>query len=58
MRAEIERFFRNYAAACNAGDAVAVASHISAPSLSIEKTTTVWSTDADALPDRESLARS
>lgn len=49
VRAEIERFFQDYAAAYNAGDAAAVARQISAPSLLIEKTATVWSTDADVL---------
>jgi hypothetical protein len=49
MRAEIERFFQSYAAAYDAGDAAAVAGHIAAPSLLIEKTTTVWSTEADVL---------
>ena len=49
MRAEIERFFQSYAAAYNAGDPAMIASHISAPSLLIEKTVTVWSTEAEVL---------
>jgi ketosteroid isomerase-like protein len=49
MHSEIERFFRDYAAAYNAGDAAAIARHISAPSLLIERTPTLWSTEADVL---------
>ena len=55
MRAEIEIFFQGYAAAYNEGDAVAVARHIAAPSLLIERTATVWSTDADVLAAMERL---
>jgi len=58
MWAEIERFFQSYAAAYNAGDAAAVARHISAPSLLIEKTTAVWSTDADVLSAMNRLLES
>ncbi len=58
MRAEIQRFFGRYAAAYNARDAAAVASHISAPSLLIEKTATVWSTEADILAAVNRLLRS
>ena len=55
MRDEIERFFASYAAAYNEDDAVAVARHISAPSLLIERTTTVWSTEAEVLAAMEGL---
>jgi hypothetical protein len=49
MRAEIERFFQSSAAAYNAVDPAAVALHIAAPCLLIEKTATVWSTEVDVL---------
>lgn len=49
MRVEIERFFRGYAAAYNADDPEAVACHIAAPSLLIEKAARVWSTEAEIL---------
>ena len=55
MRAEIESFFRSYAAAYNEADAAAVAQHIAAPSLLIERTVTVWSTDADVLEAMQRL---
>ena len=55
VRAELEGFFRSYAAAYDEGDANAVARHISAPSLLIERTTTLWATEADVLAAMERL---
>lgn len=55
MRAGIESFFQSYAAAYNEGDAYAVARHIAAPSLLVERIVTVWSTDADVLAAMERL---
>lgn len=55
MRAEIETFLRSYAAAYNGDDAVAVARHISAPSLLIERGATVWSTQVEVLSAMERL---
>ncbi|MCX7360901.1 MAG: hypothetical protein NTV97_03330 [Alphaproteobacteria bacterium] len=55
MRADIESFFQSYVAAYNGGDATAIARHISAPGLLIERTTTVWATDADVLAAMERL---
>ena len=55
MRCELERFFRSYAAAYTEGDAVAVARHISAPSLLIGRTTIAWSTEAEVVAAMEGL---
>ena len=55
VRDELERFFGSYAAAYTEGDAVAVARHISAPSLLIDRTTTIWSTEAEVLTAMEGL---
>ncbi len=55
IQIELERFFQSYAAAYNALDATAVARHIAAPSLLIEKATTAWLTDAAVLAAMERL---
>ena len=52
---ELVRFFESYAAAYNEGDAVAVARHISTPSLLIERTTIAWSTEAEVVAAMEGL---
>ena len=58
MREEIERFFRSYRDAYNSGDPAAIARHIAVPSLMLEHTAIVWSTQAEVLASMEGLLRS
>jgi ketosteroid isomerase-like protein len=44
LREEVERFFASYRDAFNDDDPAAVAGHIAAPCLLVERETTVWST--------------
>jgi uncharacterized NTF2-like protein DUF6841 len=55
VREEIERFFRSYRDAYNSGDPAAIARHIAVPSLMLERTATVWSTEAEVLTSMEHL---
>jgi ketosteroid isomerase-like protein len=53
---QVDRFFKLYAAAFNSGDAAAVARHIAAPALLIERTAiTLWSSEADVLAAMQRL---
>ncbi|MBK1992654.1 nuclear transport factor 2 family protein, partial [Campylobacter sp. 2018MI35] len=45
----IEEFFASYRDAFNAGDPAAIARHIAAPCLLVERETTVWSTAEEVL---------
>jgi ketosteroid isomerase-like protein len=49
LREDVERFFASYRDAFNRGDPAAVARHIAAPCLLIERQTTVWSTADEVL---------
>jgi len=55
VREEIERFFRSYRDAYNSGDPAAIARHIAVPSLMVERTAIVWSTQAEVLASMEGL---
>ena len=55
MREEIEHFFRSYRDAYNSGDAAAIARHFAVPSLMLERTATVWSTEAEVLTSMAQL---
>jgi hypothetical protein len=55
VREEIERFFRSYRDAYNSGDPAAIARHIAVPSLMLERTAIVWSTQAEVLASMEGL---
>ena len=55
MREEIEHFFRGYRGAYNSGDAAAIARHFAVPSLMLERTATVWSTEAEVLTSMAQL---
>jgi ketosteroid isomerase-like protein len=46
---QVEEFFASYRDAFNSGDPAAVARHIVAPCLLVERETTVWSTDEEIL---------
>ena len=49
LREDMERFFASYRDAFNSGDPAAVAQHIAAPCLLIEREMTVWSTADEVL---------
>jgi hypothetical protein len=55
VREEIESFFRSYRDAYNSGDPAAIARHIAVPSLMLERTAIVWSTEAEVLTSMEQL---
>jgi hypothetical protein len=51
----IGRFFRRYRDAYNSGGPAAIARHIAMPSLMLERTAIVWSTQAEVLASMEGL---
>ncbi len=55
VREEIERFFRSYRDAYNSSDPVAIAPHITVPSILLQREATVWPTEAEVLASMERL---